>query len=77
MGIIAIDDRGRVTIPKEDRDRAGIKVGDKLRIKVERKKIILEKVVNADTLIAELEGCIQTPGDVDPLDLKKIWGLTM
>ena len=59
-----------------NRERAGVKVGDKLRLTAERGKIIIEKVINTETLINELEGCIKTPGDMDPLDLKQIWGLT-
>ena len=42
--IIKIDFNGRVVIPKKIRKRLGINKDDILEIKVEGKKIILEKV---------------------------------
>jgi len=75
MGVIIIDERGRITIPKEDREKAGLKEGDKLKILVEKGKIVFKKVINIQTFINELEGCIKTPGDINPQELKKIWGL--
>ena len=75
MGVIVIDERERITIPKEDREKAGLKEGDKLKIIVEKGKIVFKKVINIQAFIKELEGCIETPGDINPQDLKKIWGL--
>lgn len=34
MGTIEVDDRGRVTIPKEIRDRLGIRPGDEVTVEV-------------------------------------------
>lgn len=42
--IIKVDFNGRFVIPKKIRDRLGIKKDDKLEVKVQGKKIILEKV---------------------------------
>lgn len=42
--IIKVDFNGRFVIPKKIRDRLGINKDDILEIRVEGKKIILEKV---------------------------------
>lgn len=41
MGTTQIDDRGRVTIPKELRERLGLRVGDTLDIGVENGEVRL------------------------------------
>jgi AbrB family looped-hinge helix DNA binding protein len=33
MGTVEIDDRGRITIPKQERDRLGLKPGEKVVIR--------------------------------------------
>jgi AbrB family looped-hinge helix DNA binding protein len=43
--IVSVGERGQVTIPKEMRDKGGIKPKDKLVFRVENKKIILEKKI--------------------------------
>ena len=73
MGKSEIDERGRVTIPKEVREKAGLKAGDKLLLTADNKRVIMEKVVNLDRFIQELKGCITVQGDLDPLKLKEIW----
>lgn len=45
--IIKVDFNGRFVIPKKIRDRLGIKKDDKLEVKVQGKKIILEKTENS------------------------------
>ena len=45
--IIKIDFNGRIVIPKKIRDRLGIKKDDILEVKVDGKKIILEKTENS------------------------------
>jgi len=43
--ITSIDNRGRVSIPASERNRRGIKPGDKFRIKGEGKDILLECIL--------------------------------
>lgn len=68
-----IDERGRVTIPKEIRERTGLKTGDRVRISAKKDGVTIERVVSLDTFIAELRGCITVESDLDPLRLKEIW----
>ena len=71
---IIIDDKGRILIPKEARERVGLKAGGKARLKIEEEKPIITPPVSPEEFIKELEDCIKegTPV-IDPLDLKKIW----
>ena len=68
-----IDERGRVTIPKDIRERTGLKTGDRVRISAKKDGVTIERVVSLDTFIAELRGCITVEGDLDPMHLKEIW----
>lgn len=74
VAVIELDERGRITIPKEEREKLGLKAGEKL-ILVERDgELILTKVVDSEQLIKNLKGCITDKEDqIDPLELKKIW----
>jgi len=71
---VIVDDKGRVLIPKEARDRVGLKAGGKARLKVENERIIIMPPISPEEFIEEMEGCIRegTP-TIDPLKLKKIW----
>ncbi len=71
---IAIDEKGRILIPKETRDKIGLKTGGKARLKVENQKLVIMPPVSPEEFIKELEGCIEegTPS-LDPLELKRIW----
>ncbi|MHA1771724.1 MAG: AbrB/MazE/SpoVT family DNA-binding domain-containing protein [Candidatus Thorarchaeota archaeon] len=73
MGTERIDERGRITIPKDVRDKVGLKAGDSIIISAKGDKVILTKAVDVKTFIKELRGCITIKGDIDPLDLKRIW----
>ena len=71
---VVIDHKGRVLIPKEIRDKAGLKPGGKARLKIEKENIVITAPVSPDEFIKEMEGCIKegTP-TMDPLELKKMW----
>jgi len=74
---VSVDDKGRVLIPKEVRDRVGLKAGGRARLKVENERIIIMPPTSPEKFIEEMEGCIRegTP-TIDPLKLKKIWETT-
>ena len=75
MGILEIDERGRITIPKEEREKLGLKPGEKIVIRTKDNELIIKKLVTIDDFITNLRGCIQTPSEeTDPLKLKSIWG---
>lgn len=73
MGKTEIDERGRVTIPKDARQKAGLDSGDRLRVQAAKGRLTLEKQVDLETFVHELRGCITIKGDLDPLRLKEIW----
>ncbi len=72
-----VDSKGRILIPKEIREKIGLKAGDRTRLKVEEGKIIVIPPISPEEFIEEMEGCIKegTP-TIDPLRLKKIWEKT-
>ncbi len=73
MGKNVVDERGRITIPKELRDKAGFKPGDSVRITPTKDGVLITKAVDLNVFMEELRGCITVEGDLDPLKLKEIW----
>ena len=71
---VAVDNKGRILIPKEIRDKVGLQTGGKARLKIEKEKILIMPPISPQEFIKELEGCITegTP-TIDPLKLRKIW----
>ena len=71
---VAVDCKGRVLIPKEVRDRVGLQLGGKARLKVENDTVVIMPPISPEEFIEEMEGCIKggTP-TIDPLELKKMW----
>ena len=71
---VVVDDKGRVLIPKEIRDKVGLQAGGRARLKVEEENIVIMPPVSPEEFIKEMEGCIKegTP-TADPLSLKKMW----
>ena len=75
MGIIEIDDRGRITIPKEERERLGLTPGQKAIIREIDGALIIRRFITSEKFIAELKGCITVEDHkIDPLELKSVWG---
>lgn len=71
---VTVDHKGRVQIPKAVRDKVGLQVGGKARLKIEKENIVIMPPISAKGFIKEMEGCIKegTPS-IDPLKLKKMW----
>jgi AbrB family looped-hinge helix DNA binding protein len=71
---VTIDEKGRILIPREIREKIGLQNGGKARLKVEKEKIVIMAPISPQEFIKELEGCITegTPR-IDPLKLKKMW----
>ncbi|MGO8805436.1 MAG: AbrB/MazE/SpoVT family DNA-binding domain-containing protein [Candidatus Bathyarchaeia archaeon] len=74
---VTIDRKGRIQIPKAVRDKVGLQVGGKARLKIERENIVIMPPISPEQFIQEMEGCIKegTP-TMDSLKLKKMWELT-
>ncbi len=78
MGIIEIDERGRITIPKEERERLGLTPGKKVLIREKDGALIIKRFVSPDKFISELKGCVTIKDHrIDPLKLKEIWGVKL
>ena len=73
MGTDEIDERGRVTIPKELRDKMGLKPKARVRITAGKNGVKIEKAIDLSEFMTELRGCITIKGEIDPLRLKEIW----
>ena len=56
---VIVDDKGRILIPKEARDKVGLQAGGKARLKIEKEKIIIMPPVSPEDFINEMEGCIK------------------
>lgn len=74
MGISEIDKRGRITIPKEERELLGLKPGQKIYFFVENDALVIKKSIPKEQFKKEMRGCIIKPDKTfDPLTIKKIW----
>lgn len=71
MGKSKIEERGRILIPKEIREKANLHGGEEVSVELEDDKIIL-KTLKSPEKIRELKGCV-AESKIDPLDLKKMW----
>lgn len=71
---VTVDCKGRILIPKDIREKVGLRAGAKARLKIEKENVILMPPVSPEEFIREMEGCIKegTP-TIDPLKLKDIW----
>ncbi|MBS7645344.1 MAG: AbrB/MazE/SpoVT family DNA-binding domain-containing protein [Candidatus Bathyarchaeia archaeon] len=73
MGLTSLDGHGRVVIPKEIRDKLGLKPNQRLLVEVKDGWIVLRPASDAKKFIAGLRGCIRG-SKVKPEELKEIWG---
>lgn len=74
---VTVDKKGRVQIPKAIRDKVGLHVGGKARLKIEKENIVIMPPISPEEFIKEMEGCIKEGvPDMDPLKLKKMWETT-
>jgi AbrB family looped-hinge helix DNA binding protein len=74
MEKVAIDDRGRILVPKEVRERLGLRPGSDASYEVKDNRLVIIPPVTPERFREVLEGCIT--GDqprIDPLKLKEIW----
>lgn len=74
MEEVTVDDRGRILIPKEIRERIGLQPGSGARLEVEDDRLIITPPLSPEKFIQQMQGCI-TEGEpsIEPLRLKEIW----
>lgn len=71
---VTIDEKGRILIPKETREKIGLKPRGKARLKVEKEKLVIMPPTSPEEFIKEMEGCIKEGApSINPLELKKMW----
>ena len=71
-----VDDKGRIIVPKPLRSELGIAEGSQVSVQVEKERLVVSKVMDADDFIRDMEGFIKEGSKlplVDPLSLKRIW----
>ncbi len=73
MGTDEIDERGRITIPKELREKMGLKPKSRVRITAGKNGVKIERAIDLSEFMTKLRGCITVKNDIDPLRLKEIW----
>lgn len=67
-----MEDRGRVIIPKDIRDRIGIRGGEKMEVEEKDGEVVLRPVKSGESL-KELKGIVKD-SEIDPMEAKDIWG---
>ncbi len=79
MGDRTIDDRGRVTIPQRERERMGLRPGDRVRVQATEEEITLRKTIAREEFVKAFAGCISQENAlgeaIDPLRIKEMWRL--
>jgi len=74
MGQTLLDERGRVVIPKEIREKLDLKPNQSLIVEVRGKEVVLKPVLDVENFIVELKGCVRR-SQIKPSGLKEIWGI--
>lgn len=68
----SMERQGRVLIPRKVREALRLRVGERLSVRTEGRKIILQPLENVKDFSDRFCGCI-TKSSLDPLDVKKMW----
>jgi AbrB family looped-hinge helix DNA binding protein len=71
MGITVIEERGRVLIPKQLREKLHFRNGEKVRVEAQDGTIVIRPLKGLDEL-KQLRGCISR-SVMSPLDVKHMW----
>ncbi len=74
-GKTSIDDRGRVTLPKEIRRKLDLKKDQNLTVELRNKEIVLKPALQMEEFMSQLRGCVKG-SRLKPSELKEIWGVT-
>jgi AbrB family looped-hinge helix DNA binding protein len=72
MERIRVEQQGRVIIPKQLRDRLGIRAGQHLLISQTQGKLVLQPEAALQQVAAVLKGCVHG-SPIKPLEAKRIW----
>lgn len=62
----------KLPIPKTIIQKAGLKDGDEVEVRLEEGKVVIKPITTKPQFIRELRGCVEIP-KIDPLEAKRIW----
>ena len=63
---------GKLPIPQTIIQKAGLKDGDEVEVRLEEGKVIIRPINAKSEFKRELKGCVQT-SKINPLEVKRIW----
>lgn len=79
MGTTTLDERGRITIPQREREKLGLRPGDKVHVQATEEGLTVRRSVSREEFAAAFAGSISEENavgkGVDPLRVKEIWHL--
>lgn len=62
----------KLPIPKNIIQKAGLKDGDEVEVRLEDGKVVIKPITTKAQFEKELRGCVES-SKIDPLEVKKIW----
>lgn len=71
MGEVTVEDRGRIVIPKDVREKLGIRGGEKMRVEERDGDVVISPVKSRSSL-KELRGVVKD-SEIEPSKVKEIW----
>ena len=63
---------GKLLIPHNIIQKAGLKEGDEVEVGLENGKVIIKPLIAIAEFKRELKGCVEI-SKIDPLEVKRIW----
>ena len=62
----------KLPIPKNIIQKAGLKDGDEVEVRLEGGKVVINPIITRAQFKKELRGCVES-SKIDPLEVKRIW----
>ena len=62
----------KLPIPKNIIQKAGLKDGDEVEVRLEDGKVVIHPIITRAQFKKELRGCVES-SKIDPLEVKRIW----
>ena len=62
----------KLPIPKNIIQKAGLKDGDEVEVRLEDGKVVINPIITRAQFKKELRGCVES-SKIDPLEVKRIW----
>ncbi len=63
---------GKLPIPKNIIQKAGLKDGDEVEVRLEDGNVVIKPITTKAQFKKELRGCVES-SKIDPLEVKRIW----